>query len=497
MSELFIKKIRVTNARCVKEAVLNFGPKVPGQGQFEEIVGENAAGKTTLKEMIDKIWRGGKDPTLVRNGADVAEGSILLSDGHLSVRTHTRTESTLTIIGPEGVKVEGGPVTWLKRLGPWFSRDPVAFDDADPKKRLEMLLEMATDVTFEPAEIGKCLGREVAKTIPAPADVIDLKEFGKFHQSVVDRRAATGRQQKEKAGFIETLRKTLVAPEGAPVDWAARLAEVERQIAAIAKTEDSEISAIGRAAAVKRLELNADIRKLDDKAQSDFATMLASARSGDTNNPEWDEDEPAVMATLRMLASRYQALNLLNEGEAESVQAAKDRASAAREALAAAKAEARAGADTQLREQGTLAGIDKTTTECQALSALYDSLDNAAHALDKLRKSKVDKALLKGMEVRADGLIYMNGIDWDAENTATRLFNSIALCTRATGDIWDGFVCIDGGERFGPKRKEEIRQAVIRSGVQAVMFTVASPEWIAEHGPDMQSVRGGFLTVAK
>lgn len=33
--------------------------------------------------------------------------------------------------------------------------------------------------------------------------------------------------------------------------------------------------------------------------------------------------------------------------------------------------------------------------------------------------------------------------------------------------------------------------------IPALLLTVASQEWIAEHGPDMQSVRGGFLTVAK
>ena len=434
----------------------------------------------------------------MRNGADVAEGTILLSDGHLSVRTHSRTESTLTIIGPEGVKVEGGPVTWLKKLGPWFSRDPVAFDDADPKKRLEMLLEMSTDIVFEPAELAKCLGKDVSKIIAVPSDAIDLKEFGKFYESVTARRAAVGNQRKEKAGFIETLRNTLIEREGPVVDWAAKLTEVEHQIAAITINETSEIGTIRNAAAEKRTNLSAVIRQMDDAAQAEFTQLLGYARSADQESLHQSLNVGQTLPRLLCdLVKKHAALRLLNEGEAESIQAAKDRASAAREAIANDRAQARQGADVQLTEAGTMKSIEKTTAECTELSSLYDNLAAAAHALEKLRKSKVDKSLLKGMEVRADGLIYMNGTNWDADNTATRLFNAIALCTRSTGDIWDGCIFIDGGERFGPKRKAQIREQVIKSGVQAVMFTVASPEWVAAHGPEMQSVREGFLTVTQ
>ena len=56
---------------------------------------------------------------------------------------------------------------------------------------------------------------------------------------------------------------------------------------------------------------------------------------------------------------------------------------------------------------------------------------------------------------------------------------------------------IDGGERFGPKRKKEINDAVVASGMQAIMCIVASPEWIAAHGPDIFSVPAGVLKVKK
>jgi hypothetical protein len=498
MSELYLRKIRLSNVRCIKEAEINFGKKEPGKGQLVEVIGDNETGKTAVHDGCLVTWDGGSSPNIIRHGAESAEGTILWSDGTLAVRTQTKTKSELTIVGREGVAVKA-PASYLKKFGSWFSRDPLAFDDADPKERLKILLEIST-VIFERAEIAECMGVIVSKLIPPSNDALDLQQFGRFFASIIERRALISHQRDEKAGFIETLRKTLQTAEDddeAPVDWAARLADVELKLREIDATEKREQSAINEVVLTKRkLKANA-IQSRTDAIQGEFSALLGFARAGREG-----EITAGLIDNLRVLSRDYVSLTLLNEGEAESVQAAKDRASTAREAIAGTRAEAQIGRDTQLKEQGTRESIASTTKDCAALSTLWDDFQAAAKALERLQKAKVDGSLLPGMAITPEGLITMQAPDgepilWDDQNTATRLVKAIELCTRGTGEVWNGFIAMDGGERLGPKRKAQVKVAVEEAGIQALLFTVASPEWIAEHGPDIMSVPAGVLKVKK
>ncbi len=503
--EVYIKKIRLTNCRNIREAEINFGRKEPGEGQIVELVGDNQQGKTTIRDMVLKIFEGGKDPGLVRNGAEVAEGTIVLSDGHVITRTHSRTESTLNIVGPSGVKVEGGPATYLKRFGSWFARDPVAFDEgrypgatSEADARIKILLEIS-DVVFEPAEIETAIGPVVAKLIPPPDDAIPLQalkkdqlDIGKFLKRVTEHRAQVGNQRDEKTNSIEALRKTLPVDdsETAPKDWAAELRQIETKIAAIDKEERDGLETIKSTVSLKRGAINAECRKSEDAIQAEFQALMLRARGG---RPE--EIGDTLEVALVDLAGKYVRLRTLNEGEEEALEAAKKRASEAREALAGDRATAQAAATEQIKAGAVRDSIATFQAAATKLTATYDALVTAAKNLEKLRKSKVDGALIEGMDVKDD--IYMNGIKWPDINTADRLFYSMQLCTRGAGDAWCGFFVIDGGERFGPKRKKEIAYAVVASGEQAIMCTVASPEWIKANGPDIMSVPAGVLKVKK
>jgi hypothetical protein len=512
MDDIYISKIRLTNVRCLKEVEIGFGRKPSGQGQLVEIIGDNETGKSSIADMTLKIWEGGSEPSLIRHGASAAEGTMVFSDGTIAVRTQTMTKSELTIVGPDGA-TKKAPATYLKEFGSWFSRDPLAFDDASPKDRLKILLEISP-VRFEPAGIEIAVGRDVAKLIPIPTDVLDLQGFRKFVSLVTERRALIGGQRDEKSSSIEALRKTLPTDEedGTPKDWAAELARIDGQVAEIDRKEKADVKAITDAVAPKHNELQGAIRTREDSLNKEFAALVGYAREG-----RKEEIKDTLEVGLLALAGLYGRLTILHEGEAESIQEVKTTAARDREAIAATRGEAQAGRDQKIKAGAVVESIQTFQAAAVRLTAIYDALAAAAKELEKLRKTKVDGALMPGLEVREDGSIWMNQIDWDAQNTATRLMKSIELCSRGTGERWDGFMACDGGERLGPARKEEFRKAVVASGMQALLFTVASKEWMAgceacgtdgskpnpscpkhaSRGGDIRSVPAGVLKVKK
>lgn len=473
--ELKINKITIDNAKIIEHLELKFGFNQPGHGELIEIEGANETGKTTIYQSVVGMFEGGKHPKLIRRGSDAAECVFSLSNGVQMIQRHTPSESTLVITGPDGATIPGGPRTYIKRLANSFACDPLGFDmETDPAKRLKFLLEMSP-VRFEPAEISEAMLPEnsansnstldARNLVPVPNDVLDLKTFGKFVDGAKERRALLGNRRDEKASTAVSLRKSLPESDSdeAPKNWRGELEGIAARRSTVDKIERDDVSDITRQATLQRATIQSEIKLEEDALHAEH------------------------MRKVQALADKRQSrMKIVDELETKEIADIRAKNASAKQNLAAEEATARAAHENQLKVSSNRDLAFKFGDEAAVLARQYESVAVAINGLDTLRKSKVDSALLPGMEIDGKGEIFVDGIPWDEQNQATRYMKAIELCTRGLGEL--RFFAVDGGERLDPTNKTLFREAVVQSGLQAIICTVASPENIEKYGPDLRSI---------
>lgn len=130
--------------------------EITPDGNVVVIAGRNAQGKSSV---LDAIWMalagaaGAKDTSKpIRNGQDKA--SVQLDLGELVVtRSWTKAGTSLHVAAKDGARYPT-PQTVLDGLIGKLAFDPLAFAEQDPKRQLEMLLDVI-DLSFNPAELAE------------------------------------------------------------------------------------------------------------------------------------------------------------------------------------------------------------------------------------------------------------------------------------------------------------------------------------------------------
>lgn len=105
--------------------------------------------------------------------------SILLSNGTSITKRITAKRSELTVCTADGSLVPK-PATFVQQLASGFAFDPLAFLEADKKKRAQYLLE-AMPITFQPEEVAASGGGH-------PASVLNIETFEQYRAGVYERR---------------------------------------------------------------------------------------------------------------------------------------------------------------------------------------------------------------------------------------------------------------------------------------------------------------------
>ena len=506
--EMRVTKITIRDVKRIHEGEMEFPLPAPGKGKLYEFLAGNDNGKTTWQEAITSIWDGGKDHDLIRRNTpplpDAKEAICIieLSNGVQLIRRHTEDESSADVINANGVKVNA-PVTFLKKLSRGYAFDPLKFDEADSKKQLEYLLEIST-ISFTPAEIKASLGEASALVnvdeflLDKKVDSANLAVFGKLVKLAEDTRAATGRRRDEKTHAIEALRKTLLASDAGsePQDWGSKLKALQARKDTLERELREETARINGAAKIEREKSQAS--KTPETMQSIGAELEAEAHvvRDLINQLPLPRRREAANAIHRQLlewitADEQKRSQSIDKAEQAAISEVTQKTATEREQLTGEIEAAQVSSQAQAATQANRDLKKQYDGEVLQLNAQYDALVAGVKNLDGLRKSKLETGFVRGLEVREDGRIYVDGIYWRDQNQATRFIKSIEVCAQGVGDV--GFMACDGGERLDANSKEVFRKAVEKSGLQVALFSVKSPEQLTATGPALESVPAGIV----
>lgn len=256
------------------------------------VSGRNGQGKSSV---LDSLWlalgggpAGKASPDVVRHGTDGARVRVDLGDLVVERKWNAEGRSTLTVTAADGARYSS-PQQLLDSLVGRLSFDPLAFAGLKPKEQRAALLELVelpfdldafeaerADAFAERTEVGRLLKAAEVRLAAMPAPPPDLPTGEQSSADVVARmteaEAARSRRRITEGALADRLteldhRRALLAqaqrdvntaeglvalarkhveelgPEPEPVDYAARLAEVEetnRAVRAAAKRDEEQ-----------------------------------------------------------------------------------------------------------------------------------------------------------------------------------------------------------------------------------------------------------------
>jgi recombinational DNA repair ATPase RecF len=365
MSKYRIIKLVANNFKNLKAVEIN-----PEGANVVTLAGPNGAGKSTVLDAIQEVISGGKDACAkpIREGANAAETTVVLSGGLVAKRRYTPSGSTLRI-EVEG-EVQKSPQAIMDKLKNILAFDPLSFTTKKPAEQREVLLQLlGLDFSAHDAEFKKLYDE----------------------RTLLNREAATLAAQKaaQPTSFPEGL------PDE-PVSASKLLEEISRAEAynASLKKQADELAEWGRAVHQKELEV------------AEAEKQLAA----------WQETLNARKTTL---AAQMSAFNKAKAALAEAplvidvnpMRRAIETMEQANAAIAAKKVAAKVSADYRAK-----------VAEVEAVEAKMKALEAA-----KQKAIRDAKFPLEGLSFD-DGGIFFNGIPFAQISTGQQLRVSVAIC---------------------------------------------------------------------
>lgn len=432
-----IASVEISNVKGIRSAAFPLG-------SVTVIRGANGTGKTSIVDAISSVFAGGHDPDLIRLGADKAVVVLTLDDGTTIKKTITAKNSTLDITTAQGLKVTK-PAAWVAQLASGFQFDPIAFLEADSKKRAQFLLE-AMPISFHPAELKGITGADFARPI-------DLEAFAALRQGIYDKRRDANVVQRDIGATLNTLRENL--PEGDDQDWPGIVA-THRQ---------------------KQADLRAELKRVEGDVEKDAEAALATAARV--------RDEAIAAAKLQY----EQVASDVAKVKAESIAEQTAEINAELQTVSAELATA----EERQRAQAKAEGLRKQIEEfAQRLKGkLMESLqcDEQLKQLDALKVAKLSESGIPGLEI-VNGEILVDGIPLDSLNTQRQYVVAFQVATLKGGDL--GFLVCDRAESLVGADWDAFREAAAESGYQVVFARAEAGEPLGlDVDGELVAVKGG------
>ena len=407
---LRIESVEIKNIKGIASATF-------GLGTLTVIRGANGTGKTSILDSIATIFDGGHDPELLRKGAVRGHVQITLSNGTTIKKSVTEKASTLDITTGDGLKVTK-PATFVQQLATGFAYDPIAFLEADSKKRAQFLLE-AMPIEFLPKEIEAITGT-------APARPVDIDGFAQIRQAVYDKRRDANVVQRDIGATLTTLRESL--PPGDEQDWPA----------------------IVQGWRTAQADLRARLNALQVAIKTEADAQRAEAKA-------------AYETELRKIEAK--AATALSEQTAET--------QAELQTVASELATAEAALDAQRRAANLRTQIADYSKRLDGKLMESMRLDEQLKALDELKTAKLSEAAIPGVEV-VNGKILVDGIPLDQLNTQRQYELAFQICTLKCGEL--GFLICDRIESLVGVNWEDFKAAAAESGFQIILARAEAGE---------------------
>lgn len=421
-----IAKIRINNILGIDE--LEFDA-----GQFNQISGQNGAGKTSVLEAIKAALKGGHDATLLRTGAEKGETVLVLDDGTEIAKRVTAATSTTVVKNADG-KRENKPADVVRQLTDLISINPVDFLRATKKERVNVLLE-SLPIEIDHDRLEQIAGKAfteypVSKGRNEGTHALVL--IDSIRTAVFNERTGTNRAVKEKHATINQLAETL--PDG-EVDAPASADDLLAQITEADQKRDAELQRIDTKLAGLRAETEERIEALRQQIAA----------------------EQTKFADIERLASRQRELTITQH---------RDSTQAIRDSLSAIQAAQRAAAKHETTRQTIAAMRD----DANRLQAEADAQTSAIDGLDAYKSELLANLPIKGLTVDG-GEIYRDGVQFDRLNTAQQVEIAVEIAKLRAGTL--GVICCDGLELLDSDRYAEFQQQAINSGLQLFITRVS------------------------
>ena len=455
-------------------------------GSITRITGPNSAGKSSVLKALAKIFEGGSDPGIVRQGAERSIVEIKLDDGTVITRTcqpkrkrkgdtgQIEWTTTLEILQPDGTP-RNAPQTYINELGNLSAVDPsqilaINATTTPGRKLLAEILLRIMPISFESTAVQQAVqyrsSVEVPRSdpdmlaLPVADSPLDLEGLKKFAAQVTELRRRTGQTRDDSDGAINRLQQSL-PPDSDKTDWNTALAEAEQYKTGVdtaiherrieieaAKRDSIEASMAERAGKIERI--NADIEAKMLALEQERNERILYVRN---------EKDKIIQDVISMAECAIAALDTESKPEADKAIAA---IATAKERLASHHRAA------TLRQE-----IEIQTQTCRDSHWKYDQLTEVLERLDGLWREKLSSLPIPDLVVEGDQVL-VGGIPWQNINTAKRVEIALQLCTLRAGKL--GLLMLDDCEHLTTETRTLLEQAITDAGFQLIEAIVSDEE---------------------
>lgn len=395
--------------------------------------GPNETNKTSHIQALLSLLGG--PPPAIANGADRGEILFEADNGDTLRKVLARGQKPrLLIKDAKGRRIPIAPQEYLDRFFNAIQMNPIRFADehTPAKERLAMLLTVAP-ISVTKQELAAAVGKRmdvglVTKELSESGNA--LPGLDQLRRQLYDQRTDVNREHKSKTAHVEELRSTLPAGETASV--AEELGAVQDKARSLAVQRQGRM----------------------EKASDICAQAIEEART---------DAEKAIEAIRRIRAQKEAEAH---EARAQA-EASTDRDLGVRgQELAAEQARLEELARQHERADQTREHVRFSEDAIADLKAASEELTASIEGIDELKKAKLAKFPIKGLEIRGDD-IWINvpkrgPVIFEDLNGAKRIGVALQLSAMAGG----GVVCIDGIEALDKARTAAFEQGAKKSGLQ-------------------------------
>ena len=445
------------------------------------IYGDNGLGKSSIINGLVKIFTGGHDPDIIRQGAKKSVITLRLESGTYFVQTTTPKSFTI-----EGFNELGVPIpsvrTYMKQLAEAISIDPgllLRLDATRAEQRARLVEEIikACPVSFEPAEVKAAAGYREATAIKDgvrdatgdkwieriqekvaldPDEPLDLKQFKKAVESVRELRRLCGQEKDGTEATVRQLQASLPEPGS---DEAAERENYESQL--IAKGE--ELEKLNGQYTKERVEIEAAVSEAVLDAERIKGSAFAAI----------DADIDAKIAELnRQRESRKEGARVDFETRRKEIQRESARVIGELEATYLPRVQALnndiGGLHEKIKLQAAASAIrtqlDGFVARMLQAAYKYEQLTKVLERLDQLRLAKFSDLPVKGLNIDDEGMPRVDGVPWPIVNTAKLVTTVMQLLGQMAGLIL--FQTMDDANLLSERTRKEVEAAMVRDGYQ-------------------------------
>lgn len=423
-----VSSIEIINILGIKE--LKFSP-----GKVTEVTGKNGAGKSSVLEAVKAVLKGGSQAHLLRNGEEEGQIVFVLDNGIEIRKIITKEETQVKMTHPEHGKVSS-PAKMIAGLADALSVNPVDFLTADPKKRIEVLME-TMPLKIDPETMKSMVGNfDFMELSDVREDDHALKILDKARKAAFNRRQDVNRTAKEKRSTVEQLSTGIERPRATVGDLKAEAEVIAALLKPLNAKRDERVAELS---GLKLREMTAeqDWREKEiQRIRDDFELKINAIT---TRYSEPDELRQAIEAEIAE-----------KEKTAEAIKTEIERA---------------------IKSQTALDAVDMMTTDAQRLELKSEALTECIHQLEQAKVSLLKVLPIQGIEIK-DGVLLVDGVDFETVNKAKRVEVAVKIAKLRAKQL--GMVCVDEAENLDDETFALLEAELEKSGLQLITGRVSN-----------------------